>query len=513
MTEQYQRVQPTPFDAPEFTPADRPSVAETRPGWLLPAFGGLGVLAIVVVFVLPRWVDSQDASTEADSAAPATAGSTSQDAAQSTPAARTSPQETGSPASPFADARAAKARAEAQDLLAELLDVQENLTERGAEEWASEAMAGIATQALAGDELYRDREFDSAIEQYQQALTEALALEQSLPERFQEQVAAAENAIEALDPDTAAAALALAEKLEPGAPETASLAERLEVLPTVMESVAAALDSEAAGNLADAVTNIELAADADSEHQRVQGELQRLTVALTSQRFNSAMSEGYAALDTADFDTAQQRFERAASLNPGSSEASAALQELSAARTASTLQRLQNRGSTLLQEEDWAGAIKVFEEALAIDQSLRFAREGLAVAEPRGQIEKELTAIVKQPERLVDDAILREAQSSVTRAQSIGGLGPRLTTQLEAAQDVLSVASTPLPVSLSSDGLTEVTVYKVARLGLFDSEQLSLRPGQYTAVGSRRGYRDVRVVFTVSPGSSESVHIACTELI
>ncbi|EED30656.1 tetratricopeptide repeat domain protein [gamma proteobacterium NOR5-3] len=509
MTEQYQRVQPTPFDAPAETPASATSTTDARPQWLLPAFAGLGLLALIVVFVLPRWVDSQDDN----SAAPGGTAISAQSPAGTKPAATSPAREAAEPASPFADARAAKARAEAQELLAELLDVQENLEERGALEWAGDAMETIAAQALAGDELYRDREFDAAIEQYQQALGEALALEQSLPERFEQQIEATRAAIEDLDTPSATASLAIAETLEPGSPEAAELALRLNVLPEVVTRVLAATDAEAAGDLPAAVANMQAAADNDSAHQRVQSELQRLKVALTEDRFNAAMSEGYAALDDADFDTAQQRFERAGALSPGSSEAAAALQELSVARTAATLQRLQNRGSTLLQEEDWSAAIKIFEEALAIDQSLRFAREGLAVAKPRGQIEKELTAIVQQPERLVDDAILREAKNSLARAQSLGGLGPRLSAQVEAARDVLSVASTPLPVTIASDGLTEVTVYKVARLGLFDSQELSLRPGQYTAVGSRRGYRDVRVVFNVSPANTAPVYIACNEAI
>ncbi|MFK8041592.1 hypothetical protein [Congregibacter sp.] len=513
MTEQYQRVQPTPFDAPETAAPSTAVASDSKPAWLLPSFGGLGVLALVVVFVLPGWVDSQDDGADSGaSSTPATAptnGSTPSQASTSAAA-----KDSAAPlASPFADARAAKARAEAQELLAELLDVQENLTDRGAEEWATEAMAGIAVQALTGDELYREREFDGAIEQYQQALTAALALEQSLPERFEAQIAAATAAIEGFEPEAAAAALALAEKLEPEAPETAGLAQRLDVLPAVMKDVYAATDSEASGDLSSAVNSMQSAANSDSAHQRVQEELVRLQSALTEQRFNAAMSEGYAALDSADFDTAQQRFERAGSLSPGSSEAAAALQELSTARTAATLQRLQSRGSDLLDDEDWSAAIKVFEEALAIDQSLRFAREGLTVAEPRAQADKELSAIVKQPERLVDDAILREAQGSVARAKSLDGLGPRLTAQIEAAENVLSVASTPLPVDISSDGLTEVTVYKVARLGLFESQQLNLRPGKYTAVGSRRGYRDVRVVFTVVPGSTSPVYVACNEAI
>ena len=55
-------------------------------------------------------------------------------------------------------------------------------------------------------------------------------------------------------------------------------------------------------------------------------------------------------------------------------------------------------------------------------------------------------------------------------------------------------------------------MYKVARLGKFDQRELSLRPGTYTAVGTRNGYRDVRQTFTLSHDETiTSVMIACTE--
>jgi hypothetical protein len=59
---------------------------------------------------------------------------------------------------------------------------------------------------------------------------------------------------------------------------------------------------------------------------------------------------------------------------------------------------------------------------------------------------------------------------------------------------------------------TEVILYKVARLGRFRQQQLELRPGTYTAVGQRDGYRDVRREFTVSHGRDvDPVTISCTE--
>jgi len=84
-------------------------------------------------------------------------------------------------------------------------------------------------------------------------------------------------------------------------------------------------------------------------------------------------------------------------------------------------------------------------------------------------------------------------------------------TELEA---LLQKANTPIAVTLRSDMETEVTLRKVARLGRFQQQELTLRPGTYTAVGTRNGYRDVRRTFIVSHDNAPpAVFIACTERI
>ena len=78
-------------------------------------------------------------------------------------------------------------------------------------------------------------------------------------------------------------------------------------------------------------------------------------------------------------------------------------------------------------------------------------------------------------------------------------IGPRLTGQRDELSRLLKRAATPLKVRIVSDNATEVSIYKVGRLGSFGERELELRPGTYVAVGSRPGYRDVRIEFRVAP--------------
>jgi hypothetical protein len=49
---------------------------------------------------------------------------------------------------------------------------------------------------------------------------------------------------------------------------------------------------------------------------------------------------------------------------------------------------------------------------------------------------------------------------------------------------------------------------------MFQQEELVLSPGKYVAVGSRSGFRDVRLEFVVRSGEPiEPLSVACTEAI
>ena len=89
-----------------------------------------------------------------------------------------------------------------------------------------------------------------------------------------------------------------------------------------------------------------------------------------------------------------------------------------------------------------------------------------------------------------------------------------MNEQITELDRLVRLASTPIDVELHSDGLTNVTLYRVGSLGSFITHHVQIRPGPYTALGSRSGDRDVRVAFEVLPGNTLSpIEIFCVERI
>jgi len=112
------------------------------------------------------------------------------------------------------------------------------------------------------------------------------------------------------------------------------------------------------------------------------------------------------------------------------------------------------------------------------------------------------------------DQQLEEAIMLLQEASKIDPKGPRLTGKVEALERLLTVAQTPLRITLVSDNLTDVAVYKVGRLGKFLTKELDLRPGTYTVVGSRNGFKDVRKKLVVKPGEKDlHLSLMCEERI
>jgi hypothetical protein len=151
---------------------------------------------------------------------------------------------------------------------------------------------------------------------------------------------------------------------------------------------------------------------------------------------------------------------------------------------------------------------------MRIDPSAAFARTGLARAEERVKLHGQFDHYLDKPSRLYSAAPLANAQKLLAAAGTAPRDEPQLETKITRLRGLVEAAAKPVRVTLDSDGETSVVIYHVGRLGKFDHHQLDLRPGDYTVVGSRPGYRDVRKVIRVRPGASlPPVLIRCEEAI
>ena len=403
-------------------------------------------------------------------------------------------------------------RSESDDLLADLLNQQAQLDRRSVPEWGGDEYESYLQLSRDGDDAYlADAYFDS-VGAYRQALEVGEALLQRSVELIDAALRAAREALDAGNATVAAEQFALVLRIEPDNAGAQTGLLRAQQLPDVLALANKGADLEASGNLQDAAHAYREALALDGHWAPARAALESLEARILAQRFDALMSSGLKAMAAEEFADAFELFSQALALRPSSQDALNARTQAEQSRKLEQIALVEARALAFEARERWNGALRQYRDALQTDSTLAFAQEGMARAQYRVDLDLKLQNLIENPNLLFDDGVLRDAQRLAAEAHSISPAGPRLGEQVEALDRLLRLAATPLPVRLQSDEQTEVTLYRVGRLGQFLVRELELRPGAYTVVGSRPGYRDVRRTFMVLPGQPlDPIRVECVE--
>lgn len=226
----------------------------------------------------------------------------------------------------------------------------------------------------------------------------------------------------------------------------------------------------------------------------------------------AAVSEGLSAVDHHQWAVARTAFERAARLRPGTPEVADGLRRVEAGERLRNIAGGLRRARELEREEAWQEAADMYSSVLAIDPQSAEGLAGKRRTAVRVALDERLEFHIANPSRLTTPAVQEDAAEVLDAARGTTPGGPRLASQITRLASLLELATTPVMVVLESDEMTAVTVYRVGRLGTFARRELRLAPGMYTVVGTRDGFRDVRLQLVVDPATPPSpLLVRCTE--
>lgn len=379
--------------------------------------------------------------------------------------------------------------------------------------WSGGAWEQAMAEEQKGDDFYRRREYPDAQGAYGKAAEMLRQLREGAPDIGRK---ALEEALQAIESGDQATALAELEKagilLGATDPDVQSASRRAARLPETMQAVAEARASAREGSLQEQRAAWQAVLGIDPERQSARRELSEVNARIDRQLFNSRMSRGHAALGEGDVEAARTAFEAARKQRPNDPGPVEALAALELEERGQRLAQLQAAAMAGKFAEDWRKAADNYRGMLEIDSNIVAAQRGLAEAEQRTRLDDALENTIANARVLNRDDAWQQGKRLLDEAAAVPSPGARLGGQIGRLEQVLAVAATPAPVRLRSDGLTEVTIFHVGRLGSFDDRMLELRPGAYTAVGTRDGYRDVRREFIVAPeGLPEPLVLICTD--
>ena len=462
--------------------------------WVATALAVVLGLATLVFVAMPRWLTP---SHKTASPAPVP---TAPKSAPAAPAPAADPAET------------VRQRLLAEEAATRYREASEALQKRAAPVWASKEWAAATGRADDAASAFSTRRYTRAEELYDEAGRMLADLSGQSDHAFERALAAGAAAIEARKAPDAVKAFQLALAIHPGQEKAKHGLSRAERLDDVLARLAAGEAQERAGVLDQAYREYVEAARLDPEFSPAKSALARVNARLAVQRFDRLMTQGLAQLDRSNWMGAEKSFGAALRIRPAHAAASDGLARAKEGLQREHLAQLQREGQALEAAERWNDALAAYRRAGALDPSVVFAKKGSARASRMIALHARLDGYLATPERLYAEAVRAEAMKLLALLNEVPQAGPRLVQDRQRLSEALQRATTKIAVRLTSDNLTEVTLYRVGRLGQFQEREVKLTPGTYTLVGSRPGYKDVRVELIVSPDAeSPRVFIACKE--
>jgi len=391
-------------------------------------------------------------------------------------------------------------RDDATQALQQFLRLQAQPGLRNAELWAPDDWLNALNTAARGDKDFGQGRFFPALQAYDEAGAQLQSVLDNREQTLQQYLETGWQYLQDNAVEEAGLAFGLVLAMQPDHQQALLGQERAAVRMQVLSLVTKAEQAVVSDDLQLAAQTYTSALQLDPLYAPAQAALEVVVSVLRDRAFQDSMGRALAAIDNGQFAVAEKALQEAGRINPGNPAINDAGERLSSARRQSGLEHLRKQADRLVKKEDWTAAAETFRRALKIDSQAAFARNGLAKAQEKAQLHQQLDHYLADTTRLYSDDPLDNARKLLAANQESSISEPLLADKLEKLQQAVTLAVIPVDLIILSDNLTQVTIYKVGRLGSFEQKQLSLPPGKYTVTGSRKGYRDVLKVIELKPG-------------
>ena len=465
----------------------------------------LAAIALVVIFILPgKFGDRKNQN-----------GATGEQAVEQAGIARTT-----SPAGSILTETTKEIKiSDAKDLLKKALKLLVDLESQGVKTWGAYKMVTSYEEAMdsltKANSFLDNQQFDDAIKLYHQSIEQLEQLSAGRDKRLQQSLIDGQTAVSEFDSASAAAHFKIALAIDPDNEEAKRGINRANVMDRVVELISRAKKEEVAGNLDSAGKSYRDALALDNGYQALKDDLKRINGLILERDFKDAMSVAITALGKKDFSKARLALNKAKKLQPGDPGIKDLEQQIDRMSLADNVQKLKDIVSEYEKKEKWQESLDTYLKILKLDASAGFAQTGKEKAQDMIKLYGQVEEYISNPDNLQELKNLEHARNLYTLAVSRSDVGPNLSRMAGRLNELIESYSRSLPVLIQSDNMTDVLIYKVGRFEKFSEQKLDLRPGQYKALGTRSGYRDVIVLFTVPPDSKEvtTVSISCGEKI
>jgi tetratricopeptide (TPR) repeat protein len=407
-----------------------------------------------------------------------------------------------------------QARAHLRDVRTQFDRQMAALESSGADEWGGSELNDAkmrAAEARGADEAGNP---SFALQRLSEAQVLLYAVEKRAPSaQIAPQLAAAERALAAGRVQVAKQAFEAVQRIDPTNRAAADGLQRISSLDAARPLLADGASAERVGDTARALRDYQQVLALDPKNGQATTGLARVRATGRSGEGRAKTPETSAPEGAPQIQEARATpLEKARDPRADAAAAGTGATPVDAAQHAHEFESLRQRASSLEGQERWDEALDEYEGALKSDPSLAFAQQGKVRSAARALLAQRLQALIDRPELLASAAARADALALIEDANEQSPSGPVLRSQIARLQILLPAFDKPVQLALMSDGFTRVSIPSVGFSGVFSRHEIQLKPGKYTVIGTRDGYREVRRDFTIAPGQDvQMISVSCGE--
>ena len=377
-------------------------------------------------------------------------------------------------------------------------------------------------KAAKGDEFYKVKDFQNAIDTYQAALSEMQSLDALIPEVLDTLVTQGNAAIDDGKTDLAREKFQAAMALDRNNIPALRGIDRASTLDQVLAIMRQAALDEQEFRSTDDIEHLRLASEKyeqvlvlDPRTDDAKLGAQRVSELTADKQFRDAMSSGFTALFQNRYGNAKQGFAAALKIKPNDDAASSAYRLSLASDKRASLSSILANAKRLERNEEWASALSTYQAVLQRDPNQVSAKLGKIRSQARKRLDISIKDVLSDTLALARESQRQKAESVLADAQRIKNKGSVLRKQIANIEASIKQVDSTIKVSFTSDGLTDVNLTKAGakkiRLGKFSVKNLALKPGRYVISGVRLGFKDERreIELRVSEDDVQNYSITC----
>ena len=223
---------------------------------------------------------------------------------------------------------------------------------------------------------------------------------------------------------------------------------------------------------------------------------------LHQENINNLLNQIARALATNDASRANTALKKLKSIAPETAEISKLDADLKQLEKKILYVNAMQKMDELAAADQWIDALQIVKDHRQIFNNYEKFQQRADFIDKIYSLIVASTAIVEEPQKLIDLSIKKQARKIIENAQTLRTFSPSLNQLIDKLDELLVNYSTEISITVVSDNFTYVEVKYVGQVGLTVKKTIKLPPGDYIFEGKRKGFITVRVPLKLRPGDN-----------